>query len=56
MDSNRVTLQTHLDGRWQDAMVIRFDQPEQGLASVCSTEYVLPDLLYIYPKKPGTLR
>ncbi|CEA03882.1 hypothetical protein BN1049_01265 [Pseudomonas saudimassiliensis] len=40
MDLNKVTLQTHLDGRWQDAMVIRFDQPEQGLASVCSAEYV----------------
>lgn len=40
MDSKRVTLQTHLDGRWQDAMVIRFDQLEQGLASVCSTEYI----------------
>ena len=39
MDRASITVQTYLDGHWHNAMVIRFDHANQGLASICSMEY-----------------
>lgn len=39
MDKPSITVQTYLDGHWQNAMVIRFDHSDQGLSSTCSMEY-----------------
>lgn len=39
MDRASITIQTFLDGHWHNAMVIRFDQADHGLASPCSMEY-----------------
>lgn len=34
-----ITLQVHLDGHWRDAMVVSFDEPQNGLRSRCSASY-----------------
>ncbi|MGF6152642.1 HipA domain-containing protein [Pseudomonas fluorescens] len=36
-----LTLQIHSAGEWQDAMVLSFDDPEQGFASRCNFGYEL---------------
>lgn len=40
-----LTLQLHHHGHWQDAMRLRFLQPEDGLASPCILDYHQPWLL-----------
>ncbi|WP_347902808.1 HipA domain-containing protein [Pseudomonas purpurea] len=40
-----LTLQIHASGEWQDAMVLTFDDPEQGFASRCSFGYELGYLI-----------